>query len=76
MGGSDGVLAVGQFLTPVEVNWNDLRYGNHPVNQNVNRPVNLDDDQNWGVRAFGQGYEQIADFVANMNPRMQKTLTD
>ena len=39
----------------------DLRSGN----QNVNRPVNLDDDQNWGVQAFSQGYEQIADFVAN-----------
>ena len=75
-GGSDEVLVVDQIQKRDEVYWNDLRYGNHRVNQNVNRPVDLDDDQNWGVRAFSQGYEQIADFVANINPRMQKTLTD
>ena len=74
-GGSDEVRADGQFLKRVEVYWNDLRYGNRRVSQNVNRPVNLDDDQNWGVQAFRQGYEQIADFVANIITRMQKTPT-
>ena len=73
--GSDGDQAVGQCLKRVEVCWNDLRYGNRRVNQNVNRPGNLVDDQNWGVRAFSQGYEQIADFVANIITRMQKTPT-